>query len=119
MGLLPFREVIFLFACFPCFMITVPFILSRYSSRYWYKSSLLLINPRLRKLKPVSIRILLSVQGRLQSVAALRVDQKRLYMYKKGHFGGFRSRPLKLDTSIDDDTERQPYHHIRKGSING
>ena len=25
----------------------------------------------------------------LYSLPALKVDQKRLYMYKKGHFGGF------------------------------
>ena len=54
------REVLFLFACFPCFMITVPFVLNHYCSKYWYKSSLLLINPWLRKLKPVDIPILFS-----------------------------------------------------------
>ena len=54
-------EEIFSFACFSCFMITVPFILSHCSSRYWYKNSLLLINPRLRKLKRLNICILLSV----------------------------------------------------------
>ena len=54
------REVIFPFACFPCFMISVPFVLNHYCSKYWYKSSLLLINPWLRKLKPVNIPILFS-----------------------------------------------------------
>ena len=53
-------EVIFSFACCSCFMTTVPFVLSHYSSKYWYKSSLLLINPWLRELKPVNILILLS-----------------------------------------------------------
>ena len=30
-------EVTLPFACFPCFMITVPFVLNHYSSKYWYK----------------------------------------------------------------------------------
>ena len=60
MSLLMHGEVIFPFACFPRFMITVPFVLSHYFSRYWYKNSLLLINSRLRKLRPVNIRILFS-----------------------------------------------------------
>ena len=63
------REVIFQFSCFPCFMITFLFVLSHYCSKYWYKNSLLLINPWMRELKPVNIPILLL--GRTQSVAAL------------------------------------------------
>ena len=51
---------LFLLACFPCFMITVSFVLTYYSSRYWYRNILLLINPWPRKLKPANIRILLS-----------------------------------------------------------
>ena len=54
------REVLFPFACFPCSMISVPFVLNHYCSKYWHKSSLLLINPWLRKLKPVNIHILFS-----------------------------------------------------------
>ena len=54
------REVLFPFACFPRFMISVPFVLNHYCSKYWYKNSLLLINPWLRKLKPVNIPILFS-----------------------------------------------------------
>ena len=53
-------EVIFPFACFLCFMITVPFVLNHYRSKYWYKNSILLINPWLRRLKPVNIPILFS-----------------------------------------------------------
>ena len=85
-------QVIFPFACFPCFMITFPFFLSHYSSSYWYKNSLLLINPWLRKLKPVNIPILLSVQVIAFWVdcglCRVRVDRKPLYMYKRGIFGG-------------------------------
>ena len=55
-----YREVLFPFACFPCFMITVPFVLNHYCSKYWHKNSLLLINLWLRKLKPVNIPILFS-----------------------------------------------------------
>ena len=54
-------EVIFPFACFCCFMITVPFVLSYCSSRYWYKNGLLLMNPRLKKPQPLDVCILLSV----------------------------------------------------------
>ena len=50
---------LFLLACFPCFMITVSIDLTYYSSRYWYRNILLLINPWPRKLKPANIRILL------------------------------------------------------------
>ena len=102
--------MIFPFACFPCFMITGPFILSHYSSKHWYKNSLLLINPRLRKLKPVNIPILFL--GRPRSVAALRqalgVDRKRLYTYKGGILGGFKPCSLKIGTSVDEDIECQP-----------
>ena len=51
------REVLFPFACFPCFMISVPYVLNHNCSKYWYKSSLLLKNPWMRKLKPVNIPI--------------------------------------------------------------
>ena len=101
-------EVIFPFACFPCFMITVPFVLSHYSSKYWYKNSLLLINPWTRKVKPVNIPILLSRSTALRQ--ALRVDRKRLYTYKRGHFWGVRT------FLGDEDIECQPYYQIRKGS---
>ena len=80
-------EVIFPFACFPCFMITVPFVLSHYSSKYWYKNSLLLINPWPRKLKPVNIPTLLS-RPTVALRQALWIDRKRLCTYKRGHFGG-------------------------------
>ena len=117
-------EVIFPFACFPCFMVTVPFILSHYSSKYWYKNSLLLINPWLRKLKPVTIRILLSVQlsGLTAVCCSITVDRKRLYMYKKRHFllgGGGGACPLKIDTSVDKNVECQSWYQIRKGSFKG
>ena len=70
-------------------MITVPFILSHYSSSYWYKNSLLL-------------------SGLTAVYCSIRVDRKRLYMCKKGAFWvGFRSRPLKIDTSVDEDIECQ------------
>ena len=57
----------------------------------WYRNSPLRINPWLRKLRPVNI--LICFLGRPRCVAALRralrVDRKRLYMYKKVHLGGF------------------------------
>ena len=48
----------------------------------------------------------------LYSLPAIKVDRKRLYMYKKGHFGGggggeVRPCPLKIDTSVDEDMECQ------------
>ena len=43
----------------------------------------------------------------LYSLPALRVDQKRLYVYKRGHFGGFRPRPLKIITAVDEGIECQ------------
>ena len=36
---------------------------------------------------------------------SIRVDRKRLYVYKRGIFGGFRSDLLKVDMSTDDDAE--------------
>ena len=43
----------------------------------------------------------------LYSLPALRVDRKRLYMYKKEHFGGFRPRLLKINTAVEEDIECQ------------
>ena len=43
----------------------------------------------------------------LYSLPALGVDRKRLYMYKKGHFGGFRPHILKINTTVDEDIELQ------------
>ena len=41
-------------------------------------------------------------------------------MYKKGHLGGgVRSRPLKIDMSVDQDIKSQSWYQIRKGSIKG
>ena len=105
-------------------MITVPFVLSHYSSRHWYKNSLLLINPRLRKLKPVNILILLSVRVIAFWVdcglCSIKADRKLLYMCKKGHFlGEVRSCPLKIGTSVDEDIEWQSLYQIRNGSIKG
>ena len=37
----------------------------------------------------------------LYNLPALRVDRKRLYMYKKRHLGAFRPRPLKINTSVN------------------
>ena len=108
-------EVIFPFACFPCLMIAVPFVVSHYSSKYSYKNSLSLINLWLKKLKPVNIPIFLSRSTGTKQ--ALRVDRKRLYTYKRGHLGSFRSYSLKIDTSVDVDIECQPQYQIRKGFI--
>ena len=57
----------------------------------------------------------------LYSLPALRVDRKRLYMYKKGAFGGWEFRPhlLKINTAVDEDIECQSWYQIRKGSIKG
>ena len=72
---------------------SVLFTLSHYSSKYWYKNSLLLINPWLTKLKPANIPILFS-GSTARFVAALRqavrVDRKWLYTDIKGgiFFGG-------------------------------
>ena len=41
----------------------------------------------------------------LYSLPTLRVDRKRLNMYKNGHLGGFRPRPLKINMSVDEDIE--------------
>ena len=35
----------------------------------------------------------------------LRVDRKRLYEHKRGIFGVFRPDSLKIDMSVDEDTE--------------
>ena len=57
--------------------------------------------------------------GYMQSVAVprLRVDWKRLYAYKRGHLGVSRADPLKIDTSVDEDTECQSSYQIRERSI--
>ena len=68
------REVIFPFACFPCSMIKVPFVMSHYCSKYWHKNSLLIINPWLRKQKPVNIPMMFSRLTALRQ--AVRVDRK-------------------------------------------
>ena len=43
----------------------------------------------------------------LYSQLALMVDQKRLYVYKKGLFGGFKPHLLKINTAVDKDIECQ------------
>ena len=57
----------------------------------------------------------------LYSLTALRVDRKRLYMYKKGAFWGIflRLRPLNINTAIDEDKECHSSYQIRKGFIKG
>ena len=35
----------------------------------------------------------------------LKVDRKRLYENKRGHFLGFRTDSLKIDKSVDEDIE--------------
>ena len=52
----------------------------------------------------------------LQSTKWSRVGRKWLYMYKKGVFYFC---PLKIDMSVDKDTECQSWYQIRKGSIKG
>ena len=41
------------------------------------------------------------------SMPTLRVDRKRLYMYKKGQFGGFRPHLLNINTAVDEDIKCQ------------
>ena len=104
-------EVIFPFACFPCFMITVPFVLSHYFSKYWYKNSLFLISPWLKKLKPVNIPILFS---RLTAVCCSTTagtkgwSETNLHVWKGSILGCSRPCSLKIDTSVDEDIECQP-----------
>ena len=43
----------------------------------------------------------------LYSLPTLRVDRKRLYMYKKGPFGGFRPHLLKINTAVYEDIKCQ------------
>ena len=43
----------------------------------------------------------------LYSLPALRVDRKRLYMYKRGHLGGLGPHLLKINTAVDEDIEYQ------------
>ena len=40
-------------------------------------------------------------------------------MCKKGHLGGFRPHPLKIDKSVDEDIECLSQYQIRKGYMKG
>ena len=81
-------EVLFLFDGSPCFMIIAPFVLKVVRIR---------INSGPMELTPINIHILSSCYFMcfLPSVVVLRVDHKRLFESKMGHFWAFRSDSLK------------------------
>ena len=85
-------ELIFPFACFPV-------LWSQFLSS-WVTAPVVagikivfLINPRLRMSKPSNIRICFLFRWLLSGLtsvcSSIRVDRKRLFMYRKGHLGCF------------------------------